>query len=263
MEQLPENNAELSQLEQLTSQGYRLVLLRPGEKRPLYSGWQNRAVSLQEAQSLYVEGSANIGIRCGGSLLVLDVDTDDPEKLSWVEEHGGVTPMKVRTPSGGMHCYFRARKGVAYGNKVRLRGEPLDFRHDGGFVVCPPSSTEKGNYRWLGEIVPVGELPVLRVSALRERKATKRVSVIEPSEEVNAAIRRARAYLSTIVSISGEGGHNACFRAACRCRDFGLTPEQAMEVLLVWNQTNAQPPWSERELEHKVEDAYRVDPRSD
>lgn len=259
MEQLPEtDDGNQDVLEQLMLLGYEFVLLRSGEKRPLYQGWQRSCVTIEDMKHAQQQHGANLGIKTGGRLIVLDIDSDDPKKLAWVEKYVGNTPMKVQTPSGGLHCYFRTRKGVTYGNKVRLRGEPLDFRHEGAFVVCPPSRTVKGAYHWLGDPLPIAELPILRVSALRERNTKRKPIVIEPEEQVDQMIYRAQRYLEKILSISGEGGHNACFRAACRCRDFGLNPQQAFQLLLSWNETNAQPPWSEAELLHKVEDAYRL-----
>lgn len=74
----------------------------------------------------------------------------------------------------------------------------------------------------------------------------------------SAIVERARKYLATLpVSISGQGGHNAAFRAACASViDFGLSESDAMGLLREWNQ-GCQPPWSERELSHKVSDATK------
>lgn len=69
---------------------------------------------------------------------------------------------------------------------------------------------------------------------------------------------RARRYLTRIPgAISGEGGHNTTFRAACiLVLGFGLEPHKAIRILAEWNQT-CQPPWTERELWHKVTDAEK------
>jgi hypothetical protein len=72
------------------------------------------------------------------------------------------------------------------------------------------------------------------------------------------AIRNGLAYILHIEAVSGDGGHNATFRAACKLRDSGLTARQAFEALNTWNKTNAKPPWTAKELEHKVQDAYRL-----
>lgn len=67
---------------------------------------------------------------------------------------------------------------------------------------------------------------------------------------------RARKYLRTIEpAVSGSGGHNVTFRAACRMvLGFGLPANDAFSLLAEWNQ-GCQPPWSEKELWHKVHSA--------
>ena len=76
---------------------------------------------------------------------------------------------------------------------------------------------------------------------------------------------RARAYLDKLPpAIAGSGGHAATFAAACRLVEFGISQEEAFPVLADWNQTHCQPQWSERDLRHKLADAYRhAQPRPD
>jgi replicative DNA helicase len=72
-------------------------------------------------------------------------------------------------------------------------------------------------------------------------------------------LRRARNYLMKVPpAVSGEGGHNQTFKAACILMRFGLTQEEALEVFREWNET-CQPPWEEKELLHKLEDAERAE----
>jgi putative DNA primase/helicase len=76
-------------------------------------------------------------------------------------------------------------------------------------------------------------------------------------------VRRARNYLMKVPpAVSGEGGHNQTFKAACILMRFGLTREEALEVFREWNET-CQPPWTEKELLHKLEGAAeRVGPQA-
>jgi len=71
-----------------------------------------------------------------------------------------------------------------------------------------------------------------------------------------SVIDRARKYLSKIPgAISGEAGHNQTFKAACvLILGFSLNQAEALDLLKEWN-TTCQPPWSEKELLHKVESA--------
>lgn len=72
------------------------------------------------------------------------------------------------------------------------------------------------------------------------------------------SLARARAYLAKLPpAIAGQGGHAATFVAACRLVEFGLTQSDALAVLNEWNGTHCQPPWTERDLRHKLADACR------
>jgi len=75
--------------------------------------------------------------------------------------------------------------------------------------------------------------------------------------------RRAIAYINKIdPAVSGQGGHDTAFRAACAVGPgFDLTPEHAFRLL--WEHYNPRcvPPWSETELRHKIDDAYKEEPR--
>lgn len=74
----------------------------------------------------------------------------------------------------------------------------------------------------------------------------------------DAVLDRARKYLAKMPpAVSGSGGHDAAFHAACvLVCGFSLTREQALQVISEWNQT-CVPPWNERELTHKIDDACK------
>jgi len=68
-----------------------------------------------------------------------------------------------------------------------------------------------------------------------------------------------RNYLAKLPpAVSGAGGHPATFRAACECVRFGLSDGDAMRLLAEWNSTHCQPPWTEKDLAHKLADAHRA-----
>ncbi len=71
-------------------------------------------------------------------------------------------------------------------------------------------------------------------------------------------LARARTYLSTIPgATSGQRGHDRTFYAANRLvRGFALDPDAAFPLLAEWNQ-KCDPPWNDRELLHKLEQASR------
>lgn len=73
-------------------------------------------------------------------------------------------------------------------------------------------------------------------------------------------IGRARAYIAKIPgAVSGNGGHDATYGAALAlCRGFALDHVAAMELLREYNQ-RCDPPWTEKELEHKAASAAASD----
>ena len=70
--------------------------------------------------------------------------------------------------------------------------------------------------------------------------------------------KRIRAYVAKVPgAVSGEHGHDTTYRLACTLvQDWGLLRDQAWPCLLSWNPT-CQPPWSEKELAHKLDDALK------
>lgn len=71
-------------------------------------------------------------------------------------------------------------------------------------------------------------------------------------------IERARKYLTKLdPSVSGQRGHDRAFHAACvLVLGFGLFQDDALALMHEFNQ-RCEPPWSERELRHKVEQASK------
>lgn len=70
--------------------------------------------------------------------------------------------------------------------------------------------------------------------------------------------RRARDYLAQLPpAISGCRGHDTTFMAACWLVRFGLGNRDAMTLLREFNE-RCQPPWTEKELSHKLDDARKI-----
>lgn len=71
-----------------------------------------------------------------------------------------------------------------------------------------------------------------------------------------AVIERARKYLAKMPpAVSGESGHDTAFHTACiLAKGFELPRQEALALLSEWNRT-CKPAWSEKELEHKIDDA--------
>ncbi|CAN5459745.1 hypothetical protein BH20VER3_BH20VER3_00670 [soil metagenome] len=73
---------------------------------------------------------------------------------------------------------------------------------------------------------------------------------------MESLIDRARKYVAKMpTAVSGQNGHGATYHVACvLVQGFGLSPSQAMPLLEEYN-VRCEPPWSVRELQHKLDGA--------
>jgi RecA-family ATPase len=71
-------------------------------------------------------------------------------------------------------------------------------------------------------------------------------------------IKGARAYLAKLPhAVSGQGGHPATYRAASiLAHGFDLSYDDAWALLQEWNVSHCSPPWSDKDLRHKLNDAF-------
>jgi alkylated DNA nucleotide flippase Atl1 len=137
-----------------------------------------------------------------------------------------------------------------------------------GTLARKGDNLQERPHRWTAILeVPEERRPVPRElmeelarSVAREEKTPERPVAYEFKQQAReAVISSARHYLMKMDgAIAGQAGHNQTFKAAnVLIRRFGLSIEEAMLLLQEWNQAKCVPPWSERELRHKLEDAAK------
>jgi hypothetical protein len=223
-------------------------------KRPAVSSWsefRERRADLSELRQWFKSGSGNLGIITGALSGLVVVDCDSTEDADFWSESFPRTPLASITGRGGSHFYYRYPSDEVVGNRAGLLKRQIDLRGEGGYVVAPPSLHPNGTqYRWQSsEYYCLDEIPYFSPTWIA------RVDVPVPVTR-SCEIRTPRSYIRSIHAVSGQGGHNQTFRAACKLRDAGLSPEDALSELLIWNRSNASPPWSTKELHHKIQSAY-------
>jgi replicative DNA helicase len=79
----------------------------------------------------------------------------------------------------------------------------------------------------------------------------------------DAVVERAAKYVEKMPSaISGENGHVRTYHVACvLVKGFELSSDQAMSILKEFN-ARCDPPWSDYELQHKLDDAQKASGQS-
>lgn len=242
----------------------------PG-KHPRIGDWPGKATTdeqtIREWWAKWPD--ANIGLVTQG-LLVVDRDGEGNE---WPGDEKKQKDLEAaptsKTPHGGRHYIFRQPPGKSLRNSVSKLGPKVDIRADAGYVLVFPSSLKGNEYSWVErhglpafrEEVP--EAPAWLVEAVESvanppappaaAPALAPLS-LPPSDDIE---RRAIAYLNVLpLAVSGEGGHGKTFAAArVVAHGFAVPEERAFDLLKTHYNPRCVPPWSDKELLHKVHDA--------
>ncbi len=116
---------------------------------------------------------------------------------------------------------------------------------------------------------PETELKVVSVDMLqRLAEPARKIEENQPAENRSnlnrpsdvAVIERARKYLAKMdASVAGEKGHSSAYAATCALvQGFALSSEDALALLRSDYNPRCNPPWSDKELRHKVESANKA-----
>lgn len=121
---------------------------KPSHKVPATKhGFKDATFDANKLTAWFARGSNNIALATGNGLVVIDIDVkkgDGLAEFNKLQEELGDLPdsYSVKTPSGGLHRYFRY-SGVRLGNTQGGEGSGLspniDTRAEDGYVVVPPS----------------------------------------------------------------------------------------------------------------------------
>jgi hypothetical protein len=261
-ESFQSNRARLNSLlmaaEEYLARGWSCIPL--WEKRPALARWkeyQSRPPTFEELHHWFASRATSvsgIGIVTGRVSGLVVIDCDSMQDAEYWLEHFPKSPLMVSTGGGGLHIYYQTADDVEIRNRAKLGGRKIDIRGEGGYAAAPPSRHGSGRHYLWESCDMSAPLPVFQQNWVADNQRPCSFS----SSWETKKIRKAVSYIARIHAVAGEGGHNATFRAACKLRDTGLAEADALAILSEWNETNACPPWSARELIHKVRSAYAI-----
>ena len=199
---------------------------------------------------------ANIGVRTGGGLVVLDVDPrhgGDAELVRLENEHSPLPPtVIVATGGGGWHHYYVA-DADAPGSKWGKGG--LELKADGGYVIAPPSIHVSGNrYQW-GERDGLTHQPERVPAWLLKDAQRRRNGARQVTRTAHGLACPSRSPWRERIATGAPDGerHDTCTRLAGSLLGSGVPRDTVLEVMLGWAR-GCTPPYPTREVERDVQD---------
>ncbi|MFG2671167.1 bifunctional DNA primase/polymerase [Streptomyces sp. NPDC048445] len=247
----------------LAGHGLFVFPLRPNDKRPAVSQWEQRATTDPDRIARCWEtGAYGVGIATGPSrLVVIDLDQakGDPSPAPGIlggedvlaalyEAHGDLYPIgtvpTARTGSGGTHLYYRAPLHGDVRNSASKVGWKVDVRAVGGYVVAPPSTAAGQPYTW--ETHPRDAMPRPLPAWLLNLASPRAVAL--PCPPMPRAVRDATGYgaaalraelqhvLDARPGTRNDTLHRAAFSLGTLAGAGRLDPRHAIEALLAAGQ---------------------------
>lgn len=210
----------------------------------------------------------NIGIATskfgeGQALIVLDIDNkkgkEGSKTLLKLELEGLDFPKTLtqKTPSGGIHLIYKTQTPLKQGVNI---WPGIDVRSKGGFIVGAGSLIDGKPYTFdKNSITQVANAPQWLIDKLKikEKSKLENKKPLKAVSQKTAALRAKEFLLNDApVAVEGQGGDQTTFFVAAKLKDLGLSPKNALNLMLDnWNE-HCSPPWLPEELETKISNAY-------
>jgi len=197
--------------------------------------------------------NANVGVRTGmiSGIVVLDVDTKKGQpglqSLAELEEiHGQMETLRARTPTGGLHIFFRAPMQAIQRRIGFLPG--LDFLAENSYVVVAPSKIGGREYIWENSNARIVDLPDFLLNLVTSNDSKKGQKAVRPHVTLT--------YTEALSGVQEGSRNETIFRFACKLRQEEWEYDEAL--LLVKTAANTcEPPLPEDEAIRCLESAWR------
>jgi len=244
-----------------------------GKKAPVIPGWQDLRLTPSEIEQRF-SSQSNIGVINGeASNWLGDVDLDHPDAVRLAPEYLPLTVTFGREGNPKSHYLYQLSAPASTKQHTTSKGMAVELRVNGQ-TIFPGSTHPSGELvEWTADGEPAIVDPkylhrcveqlAAAVKAIHDPQPTS-----EPTRETTKPARqeatddetleRARRYVAKMrPAISEQGGHNQTYKVACKLvLVFDLSPSDAMTVLRQYNK-RCEPPWTEQELQHKIDDATK------
>lgn len=233
--------------------GFFVFPLHPGTKVPVHNAWYDVATNDPDViRALWGDTPYNIGVHAKDHIIVdIDCKNGVDGSLAFFDLGYDSDTLTVRTPTGGLHLYY---KGPAVQNSAGKLGEGLDVRSFHGYVIAPGSVTEDGEYTIAHEAM-IRDAPVDLIERAGAPRPDREIKTAVATDQAAALLQAVRYLQDTPIGIAGSRNDTA-FKTAAHLKDMGLSFPNATAVMAEhWN-PRCQPPLEFDELKKTIENAF-------
>lgn len=132
-------------------------------KIPFIKNWTNIDKTIEPQ---YIFEGLNTALVCGqiNNITVVDIDVKDNGLKYWNKLQKNrqeiLTPI-VKTPSGGLHYYFKYEQDIPTMNRINVDGNRvgIDVRNDNSICILPPSTNYKFKKNYSLQDIKVKKMP--------------------------------------------------------------------------------------------------------
>lgn len=256
----------------MQAQGFKVFPITPNQKTPAVKDFVKWATNCGKGslETQALGGDFNYALvpaLNGHVVLDVDVAKNDGNQtlLDLIEKHSPTQTLEetftVRTPSGGLHYYFKAPDTRPTRNKLGLG---LDTRGADSYVLAPGSRIDERPYEIENDSAPA-ECPewlLSLINAEKEKPALERPVdlVLDNDEKIQDAINYLDNARPCVLGSEFSGEH--LYVIFCELRDRGVTQEKAWDLFVDRYNDLCEPPWdldNEDDLSHaesKLTNAY-------
>lgn len=263
---------KLAAIREYDQRGFRMTPTRG--KRPFRTGWQTERLNLEQLAEIYSDDPGqNIGVLNGEpSGGIVDIDLDHHRAIELADEilpptnsvfgrigkprshrlyyvTAPVETQQHKLPDIGMLVELRSTgTQTVFPGSIHESGEPIEWSEDGEPAQISPTELSQAVERLAQaarDALGVATTPAPKVNGQRHRGTPNRSTIVE----------RARRHIAKDPpAIQGCNGSDAAFHVASELFRYGLTDEEARCLFDDFN-SSCVPPWSAKEIDHKLRDA--------
>ncbi len=247
----------------LLANGYRFVPVLTGGKRPLKTGWTERARHQTPEDAVVFDSICqNTGILCDG-LRSVDIDCDDPTIAAQVQSLSikmlGPAPVRSRSNSPRSLFVYRAAEGSPGKRTVQGERGKVEILGLGQQFVAFGEHTSGVDYTW-PDSSPLN-IRKDELTAVKEQEITDFLAACTPIIGASSAARPKPAAGKAVQDAQQVYRHPN--RTPCLCsligklHSQGKTAEEIIATALTENAAKCHPPKTEEEVRLLAEDLLK------